>query len=361
MQGPKSGRRKPVRSKPTAESIEHNKHVLYIALTAIILLLALLSVVFGNHGTQLQRCEGVIVGQQKATCLNALAGMTKNASICGQIAYAQLHDSCITGIAESVSNVMLCGQDSSAGYRTACILSISNSTHDAEDCALVGAPYNSTCVYDVESSLGFPSAQGCTPIENATLRHECTYLYDYGYAAASGNAGYCAALPYARNMTLLSAMLTGTNTSSSQLMELSVINATPQNYCYYRLAVQTHNSNLCNDTSGFINQLCEKALSGVVAPPNATANMTNVTACLKVPSDLRVACEYGMLSAEATSSKNISKCMQIANITGSPLYQYSCITTFATHYDEQSYCSYISNSMVEQECVISVENANATT
>jgi hypothetical protein len=358
MLGFPPGRRKPSQQKASeTDASTSQQHMLYIAATALVLCIALLLVIFGNRGNALQRCEGVILQPQRSSCLDALAGIERNASVCDLIGYAQLRDSCIEGIAELTSNITLCTQVTAAGDRADCVFNISNSTRNIGYCALVGAPYNSTCAYNIASRDRFASEQDCALIENATLRSECMYLYYYGSAMASKNASYCAALPGKVNMSLLSAIFMVNSSLSSQLMELSMLNATPQSYCYYNLAVLTPNRSLCAFTSGFMNTLCNATLSS----PAQSANITNETACNYVPAEWKPACEFWMLSAQAISKRNASLCMQISTVTVIGMQdQYSCISSLAEKYGNASYCAYISNSTVEQDCVMSVRYANST-
>lgn len=317
--------------------------------TAFIVFVALLIVLFGNHGSALQQCEGIILSPQRSSCLDTLAGIENNASICKQITYSQARDSCIAGIAERMSNITMCSQVVSQQDMVGCVVSISNSTRNITDCALAGAPYDSTCAYSIAKEDGFTRVSDCEKIANATLSTECTYLYDYSKAAATKNASYCAALPNARNMSLLSAIFATNNINSSQAIQFSLVNATPQNYCYYNLALKTPNIGLCNFTSGYMNSLCKASFSTAIKGEN----LTNETVCNYAPKGAQSLCKYGVLSTLAISERNVSRCLQIINVTV-PQYQYSCISSLAIRYNDSSYCNYISNSTVAQGCVMSV-------
>ncbi len=355
MLGFLSGWRKPDRQKAGGPMLPaEQRHRIYIAATAIVVCVALLLVLFGNRGSALQRCEGAILQSQRSACLDTLAGIENNASICSLIGYAQVRDSCIASVAEHTANITLCTHVAATNEMAGCVLSVSNATRNINDCAFAGAPYNSTCAYNIASEDRFASAYDCALIGNATLRSECAYLHDYSNATTGENASYCTALPDTHNMSLLEGMFDMNITTSPQFFEFSLINATPQSYCYYHLALNTQNRSLCDFLSGSMGTLCNANFTH----PTQSTNITNETVCNYAPAGLKSACEYGLLSARAVSEKNVSLCMQISNTTDLQ-YQYSCISAIAMRYNDSSYCSYINNSTIEQNCVISAKYAKS--
>ncbi len=358
MQGFPS-RRKPSKRIEEGDAVRtRRQHTIYIAATVAIMCIAFLFVLFGEHGSALQRCKGIILQPQRVSCLDALAGTEMNASICNLIGYAQSRDSCVSGIAESTSSIALCSQLSDSGARADCVLKISESERNISDCALVDAPYNSTCAYEIASEERFANVQDCASIQNETLRLTCTYLYDYGSALASDNASYCKPLTNVRNMSIMAEIFNMGGMNSSQLMSLSTINVTPQNYCYYSLAMRTHDRSLCSFMSGYMNAICSGALSNTTIPNNVTGK----TMCNYASSSwLKFMCEYGVLTAQAVQERNASVCMQISGNTTVMQYQYACITAIAQKYKDVSYCNYISNATVNNDCTMSAEYANTTT
>jgi len=337
MQGPLSGRGKPAKQTPEETNPINMKRKLYIFATGVVVCIAVLLVVIGSatRGDALQRCERVIFSPQRDACLDTLASMENNATACRLVSDAQLRASCITGIAEGTVNASMCKQLAS-NYEASCISHISNATRNASYCGMIGAPYNSTCIYGVARLKGFTSGNDCLLIGNATLKSECTYLNDYRSAGSSNNASYCAKLPNMRNLTLLSAIFATNSPEAvpSQLMSFSEMNATPQNYCYYNLALQTHNESLCNLTSITIGNMCRYTL---LKPANSVnASNINITMCSKLPAGMQPMCEYGMLSAQAVKSKNVSICLQLNSSSINIQYQYSCISAFAMRQSETS-------------------------
>jgi hypothetical protein len=139
------------------------------------------------------------------------------------------------------------------------------------------------------------------------------------------------------------------------MMGFSLINATPQSYCYYRLAVETPDKGLCGLTSGMMSTLCNATFENVT--PHGGMNETLCDSATS--NSIKYLCEYGVLSALAISERNVSPCMQINSTLGAQ-YPYYCISALATKYGDASYCTYIGNSTIEQDCTISAEYAKAS-
>ncbi len=351
MQGFLTGMRKPSKSKAEegrapqagAERVDRRRLV-YVGATAVVVAIALLLVVFGNRGSALQRCNGVILQQQRNSCLEALASAEMNASICGYIGYAPRRYDCLSSVAIASSNATLCTKINDTASSAACVTSISNSTRDIGYCSLLREPYNSTCAFGMASASGFAHAGDCLLIANSSQRSTCMALNGFRSAVVGLNASFCAGLPDSSNTSLLSSMVSMSNPHGAQAMELSLLNATPRSYCYYSLAVQIPDRSLCNLTSGYMYLLCNSTFSGHV---NATpANATSLSTCGYIPDYLRPLCEYGIVTAQAIEGRNASVCLQIS-ITQ---YQYSCMASLASKYGNASYCALIGNSTVKQSC-----------
>src|SRR5690349_1431229 len=80
---------------------EIEKKSLLILGASVLFVLALVSLISINSGaTPLQKCNGVILSQQKYQCLAILAENTQNATVCGYINSNTQRYSCIASIAE---------------------------------------------------------------------------------------------------------------------------------------------------------------------------------------------------------------------------------------------------------------------
>jgi len=166
-------------------------------------------------------------------------------------------------------------------------------------------------------------------------------------------------LPNKLNSTVLSLMLTesaGNSTSLEALQSAAfAINASPKDYCYYSIGTRSGNRTACSLATGMLGTLC----NSTPAYSNSTSNAINMSLfCSTVPSEFISLCTSEVLTSQAIGSKNINKCLQISSIP----YQYACITSYAEKYLNASYCSYISNSTMQEECHMSATmGANNTT
>jgi hypothetical protein len=152
----------------------------------------------------------------------------------------------------------------------------------------------------------------------------------------------------------MSLMLSSNLTNHTDIMQSAYagLNTTPRNYCYYDLSILTGNRTGCSKVNGVLNGVCNAAFTH----SNSTLNIANATAfCAQLKSqggNLSDLCIEGLLTSEALGASNVSKCLQIPLTT----FKYDCITNYAINKTNTSYCSYIDNSTVAQECYISVTN-----
>lgn len=342
---------------------ERERKMVYVLATAALLLLALLFLALGGKRPALDTCKGVLLQNQRNACFLALAGSTGNALVCDYVDVQAQRDSCFVGIAEAQNNASMCGEANHTGAQySLCLLNVSMNTGNESYCHLLNGDYRSLCTMDLVRAEGFSNLSMCNSIDNASVRNECGYIYYYNGALKSGTASYCEKLPSAANSTVLSLMTTESVGSSAgigmQVFLLSTLNVSPQSYCYYRLATLFSNSTLCAQTTGLLNQACFGALAQVNSTAN-TINMTDVCTLLQGnlsslssgASNLSRLCMPSVLTSEALSTRNISKCLRITI----PSFVYSCITTYAKNYSDASYCSYIiNNSSAQQDCYTTV-------
>lgn len=332
---------------------EEEKRILYVIATAALLLLALLTLALsGRAASAFSRCNGILLQSQKNSCFQALASSTENASLCNDITAQAQRNSCLADIAEAQSNVSLCGEiDHTSTVYSQCVLNVSRSTGNESYCQLLNGAYQSACAFGFAKARGFSNISSCYNISNSSMKNECIYLYYYSSALTSKDTHYCSLLPNTTNYTVLSLMLSENITNSTglgiQQFAYSVLNASPQDYCYYSIATLTGNRTACSLTTGLLSEVC----NATFVHANYTINMTNATSvCASAPSYLKSLCISGFLTSEAIGTRNISKCLQISSM----LYQYTCITSYATKYTNASYCSYIGNSSIQQDCYIDV-------
>jgi hypothetical protein len=339
---------------------ENERRILLVAATAALLTLALISLALSGKASGPRMCKGILLQSQRNSCFEALAGSTGNASLCSDINMRNQYNSCISYIAEAQSNAILCGMINRTDPEfDQCVLNISNATGNEGYCQMLNGTYQSSCTYGLAKAGGFSNISLCGRMTNITASRECDYLYYYSSALSSKSASYCSMLPSSANDTVLTLMLTKNITNATltvQQMAFSALNTTPQNYCYYSIATQTGNASACSLTTGLLNELCRYQHS---VNANATANTVNATnltaACSEAPSALlKELCLSSEPINEAIGYKNISKCLQISNLS----YQYECITAYAEKFVNASDCSRIGNSTVRYDCYYTVTNGS---
>jgi hypothetical protein len=272
-------------------------------------------------------------------------------------------DSCFIGLAEEQKNASLCGKvNRTSSQFSLCMLNVSINTGNESYCLQLNGEDRSSCTMSLAKIGGFSNLSMCNSIGNASERNECVDMYQYNSALKSGAASDCKKLPGTANMTVLSLMLADSVLNSTAMDTqgalLATLNASPRSYCYFSLATHFGNSTLCAQTTGLLDQAC----LAMISSSGSTTNITNVTSfCsslkhnfssnLPMPSgNYSALCMRYVLTDEALSTKNISKCLEI---TGAQSV-YSCITGYATKYLNASYCAYITNSSAQQDCYTTV-------
>jgi hypothetical protein len=264
---------------------------------------------------------------------------------------------CISSLAQSRKNVSLCyliGKNN--GEYGSCVTAIASSEGRIGYCLMLTGENESACAYDIASAGMFRNVSECNDIANLSKRSACSGIYYNNLAVSTRNASYCSMLQSSGGASTLSAILAQNTTGSSlssELLPYLYFNATPSNFCYYELANLLGTPNLCAYTGTALSQLCyAENLSSSAAAGGSGANYSiaeiNVSSvCSSVPAYAQELCTYSFLTEKAVAGRNVSSCYAI-NDTG---YQYSCILSIATKYDNLSYCNYITgNSTAQLAC-----------
>lgn len=337
---------------------EHEVRMICVVATVALVLLALLVLAFGGSGSAFERCKGILIRSQRDMCLQALASGTSNATMCGMITAQEQRYSCLVGVAEAENSISLCNEvNSTSALYSQCVLNVSMNTGNESYCQLLDRSNQSSCAFSLARAGMFSSMALCNSISNRSMEKECDYMYYYGGAVRSGSSSGCAYLPNETNYTVMSLMLGGNFTDYTNDVSASyaALNTSPRNYCYYDLSIRTDNSTGCSQVSGVLGTICSTTFAHMNATI-AAANTTNATALCALAasqySSFGDLCIGTVLTSEAISTMNVSRCLDIPSMQ----YEYSCITTYAIKYTDSSYCSYIDNSTVEQQCYMSVTN-----
>lgn len=209
---------------------------------------------FANSGGSgsLAACESHLSLASKYSCIGSLANSTGNFSLCSVLP-AQQSPSCIYDVALAHANISACSLiNSSKSLYPQCIVSLAKSSYNYTYCGKVRGTAALDCIASVAVAHGFPNITECATVNNSTLDSACTDLYNYHYALAQNNAGYCSALSgkpgYDSSYIILHASTlnqSGHSVSLSAEADFLAQNGTLADYCYYSLAAQENNPALC--------------------------------------------------------------------------------------------------------------------
>lgn len=335
-----------------------DKRKLMIMSAGVLVILALVVLLLGFvHKPPLAACEGIILVQNRYSCLQNLAFSTANASVCARLPYPN-NDSCITKVAEDTNSISTCAGTSGSPFYDQCVSNVSYSLQNPAYCnGISNSVSESECVYGVAKASSFSSLSYCQQIRDGYYAGLCNSMYYYGRALSLGNASYCSFLTNSVNNSILTNMSSPASVSNytylnfSESLYLSILNTTPRSYCYYKAALLTGNPGLCSLASGAAEELCAYSF---YARANSTTNYTNLNAsylCANVPSSFKSYCIAGVGVASAVNTDNVSACLGLPTQE-----QFSCISTLASRYNNTSYCSYLTNSTEMSICYVAATN-----
>ena len=337
---------------------EREKLLVGGVIAAALVVVAAFTLIASGGGTPLSRCRGVVLSQQRYSCLEQLANSTSNASVCSYLP-GIYQAGCVSGVAARTGNLSVCSQvESNESYYSACIFGVSNSTVSASECGLLADPYKSECLYNIASKENFTNAEICSGISNTTLNSDCTDKADYNYAVKNGDLGYCAMLPNTQNYSLISYMVgNGAASVLNFSSPLAFINSTPQQYCRYRIAKLTYNESACAGLGGYLSLICSSNFQSLQTTSGASKiTLQNVSSlCASTPSFASTLCAYAIYTYIAVANENASICKSI----GLPASQYGCYAGIALRYKNSTYCSYIGNTTARVSCLATTANSTA--
>ncbi len=252
------------RTRQSIETTPRQRMVALAGITVLLIIIAGAMLVVTSSKTPLGRCNGIVVSQQRESCLISLANLTRNASVCGYLPQSS-QGTCVSNIALEEDNESVCrsviGQNASYAQ---CVAAIGSKDMNAAYCSSLGEPYVSSCAYAVANAQGFTDLKTCQLIGNSSMYRDCSYKSYYSSAIYQRKASYCGYLPQVYNSSLIYYMLQSSTKFfgiSNVTSVLPYLNTTPQSYCYYNLALLKYNESLCGSTTGSLNTLCTSAFS----------------------------------------------------------------------------------------------------
>ncbi len=324
------------------------KYLIYLVLGVVLLVIASAITLAESHSTPLSRCKGILLGNQRDVCLASLAVSSDNGSICTLMSSGA--QQCAANVAEHYSNQSACDLISNGTYRYQCTLNVSLHEGSPAACATLGS-YSSPCYYSFAKQDRFSNVTLCGLISNTTDGAYCNAVSDYNLAVSTGNLSYCAPVPNSADNNLLFLLLnySASGVNDTNYLYYAYYNFTPRSYCYFNLALKYNNSAACNTIGGTIGSICDGALAERSSLVNSTQafNLTSaLLSCYAIPASLQTVCKTAAYTNAAVLYDNVSLCNSIQDQSDS----YSCIDTVAQHYNDTSYCAYITNSTAQALC-----------
>ncbi len=340
---------------PENKKSERRRLFILGAFALILVIIAAVSTLAVGHGGSLSNCTNIILSSNKYNCILGLANSTKNASICSYLP-ANMDYSCISNIALEKDSLSTCSMiNSSSAYYSGCISSIAYKDNNIDECENISEPYESSCAYNISVLDNFSNNSYCSVIGNSSLQATCDYRYDYNKAIGQKNITDCSYIPNAQNYTLLNYFTQETSGLlgyKNETFLFPYINATPQEYCDFSIAVLSYNESICGITNGSLSLLCKSEFNRTVVV-NQSTNVSNVTdLCSSVPQSVRSICVSSYTSIKAVQEKNSTICTQLSN----QQLQNNCYLSIATAYKENEYCTLINNSTLKNICYYDVSN-----
>lgn len=345
-----------------------------ISLIVIILMVIALIIIFFNsintNKSQFNKCEDIVLNSYRTSCLMYLANTTENISICNAINPIDKNQ-CISNIATLENNANLCTLINNSTASSNCTLNISIITKNQIICNNLSGSYKASCLYHFAKLNNFNNINNCKSITNISDQNICTNLFYYNKMIKTKNQNYCSKVINQTNFTILYLMLNNKNKLfnsstknnlnlsniktnilnnsqkiSSSIIELVSNNVTLKNFCYFKSALISKNSSICNST-GYLKNICMNKFNKQQLN-NKTNNFTDqINDCNELISyNLTSLCRVGVYTTYAINTKNISICLKINNIN----YRNICIGNMAQKLNNLSYCNYLSNATIKSSC-----------
>ncbi|MGC8709995.1 MAG: hypothetical protein ACP5RF_00035 [Candidatus Micrarchaeia archaeon] len=324
--------------------------LLYVSITAIIVLLAI-STTIESKGSQLQRCLNVVVAQNKYSCLESLALSTSNGSICSYLPGLQ-SASCYSSVAEQSNAISLCynalGISSAIG--ASCVSEFAAQQGNPNLCSSLPQQYVSKCAF--YASINSSDVHGCSLVSGAN-NSICVSSINVINALKYNNPALCMNVSNSTNETTIFSILQYSkvkmNASLESLqisMPSSGYNITARDLCTISVAEKSGAASYC---SGISNSEIKGICYGLVSPAPVTApNYTAMLASCESSGSFAGTCRNMVLLSEAVATKNISICRGF-----NETFSWQCFSSLAQYYKNPSYCGFISNSTVNNACMMS--------
>jgi hypothetical protein len=300
-------------------------------------------------------------------CLNNLAVQTKNVSICNEsIIPGFAKSKCVYSVAVKTNNISECNEISkNSNYSINCYLDLANQTKNLSVCSILSMPYSGECIYNLLKASNFSNITQCNKIQNQTYLETCKDLYYFENAVKSKSDALCSNMDNKTNYIIMMSILETKNYTISNLSNLNNIsyydlikflNFTPRDYCYYMIANESNNPQICNNINVVLYRgLCNATFKKPVATPNINFTAPNVTvACANNKNNTLITeCSNLYLLNKGIENDNLSNCNEI-NRTNYSMIADMCVFDVSLKTMNNSTCNFIKNKTLESNCYNSI-------
>jgi hypothetical protein len=350
-----------------SDNPSHTNMKLYAVIAAVLVVIALLSMLLVPRGKGIQYCNSVISQQGRYGCISNLAADTHNASLCGFLNGSAM-DQCYVSIAVNSTDPRICNKIVSSNVSSECFYFFANYTRNLTMCGdIKNTALRNSCAYGITLKKG--DLSGCGAIDNITESAECYNTIYLDKALETKNISFCSEIGAENSSAQLLNVLQYSNISRygnlsdeiGQLMQYAAYsNATfgTGDFCYASIAYETSNSaycsylkaqNISNACTTFI-KYENYATGNFYTGNNDTLNYTKLMNSCQGQVNYQ-SCVDTYRYLDAITYKNASMCGTIIT----PSISYNCYFGIAQEYNSTKYCSFITNSTLNSDCVMSIE------
>lgn len=337
---------------------EMEKLMPYIIILIVLVVLAVLSTLIVNFAKP-QSCSSIFQ-QQDYSCLQQEAYATSNAQLCSSLP-SYYSNQCYLSIGENTKNESVCNMASDANVFSQCTIFVANATMNAGLCNNLEQGQIAACVDQIALEELMPNL--CRRLADGNSRSLCLNAVYFNSAVSRLNASYCRAMSANGNLSATFASLDLAAASGkynyvniTDLLDyaaFSNVSVGPRDACYISLAYFSLNSSYCNYVSNQTSSLCNLGATHFDTLSQNKTKVVNYTAFMNSCSQTETfaECNNTIGYMTALADRNVTKCGELPTS-----YAYQCYYGLAQEYNTTSYCSYIKNATLNNECVLSISS-----
>lgn len=333
----------------------------YILIAIVLVALAFLSTFIVDFVAKPGVCSSAYQ-QQNYNCIEQLAYATSNAQICSSLPSSYANQ-CYLSISENTKNESVCQRASDVNVSSECTMFIANATMDPGLCGNLQQDDMAECIDRIALEEGQPGL--CTRLASENSSSLCLNAVYFNDAISNLNGSYCRLMTENNSMDTTFASLELAAESAkynyvniTQVLDyaaLANVSIGARDACYLSLAYVSGDKSYCAYASNATSTLC-----GTVAADFGTTSTANTTeavnytalmnSCTQAESYTQCNDTIGYMIA--VGEKNLTKCGKL-----STNYAYQCYYGLAQEFNNTSYCSYIKNYTLNNECVLSISSS----